>query len=93
MLKFLREGEAYLAVSNVHSEACGTHQIRHKMKWLLIRQGVYWPIILKDYIEFTKGCQEFQIHAGIQHVPASELHAIMKPWTFRGRTLDLVDDI
>jgi hypothetical protein len=35
LLKCLGEGEAYSAVSNSHSGACGTHQAGHKMKRLL----------------------------------------------------------
>jgi hypothetical protein len=49
--------------------------------------------MLKDCIEFAKGCQECQRHAGIQHVPASELHSIIKPWPFRGWALDLIGEI
>jgi len=40
LLRCLGETETYLAVSNTHSGACGTHQTGHKMKWLLFRQGV-----------------------------------------------------
>jgi ribonuclease HI len=90
LLKCLRETEAYLAVSNTHNGTCGTHQAGHKMKWLLFRQGVYWPTMLKDCIEFAKGCQGCQEHAGIQRVPASELHSIVKPWPFRGWALDVI---
>ena len=68
LLKYLSDNEAYVAISEVHSGACGAHQAGHKMKWLLLRQGLYWP----------------EKHAVIQHVPASELHAIVKPWPFRG---------
>ncbi|XP_058725714.1 uncharacterized protein LOC131597009 [Vicia villosa] len=74
LLKCLGENEAYLALASVHSRACGAHQEDHKMKWLLFKYGMYWPTMLKDCIEFAKGCQECQIHAGIQHAPASELH-------------------
>ncbi|XP_050878265.1 uncharacterized protein LOC127082081 [Lathyrus oleraceus] len=74
LLKCLGENEAYLALSSVHSGACGAHQAGHKMKWLFFRYGTYCPTMLKDYIEFAKGCQECQVHAGIQHAPASELH-------------------
>ncbi|KAK2436540.1 protein NYNRIN [Trifolium repens] len=63
------------------------------MKWLLFRQGLYWPSMLKDCIEFAKGCQECQRHSDIQHVPASELHSIVKPWPFRGWALDLIGEI
>ena len=93
MLKCLSESEAYLAVSNTHNGVCGSHQAGHKMKWLLFRQGVYWPNMLKDCIEFAKGCQECQKFAGIQHVLESELHVIVKSWPFRGWALDLIGKI
>ncbi|XP_050915567.1 uncharacterized protein LOC127130640 [Lathyrus oleraceus] len=35
LLKCLGNKEAYLTISEVHSGACGAHQVGHKMKWLL----------------------------------------------------------
>ncbi|CAL2229163.1 unnamed protein product [Prunus armeniaca] len=32
------------------------------MRWLLRRHGYYWPTILKDFIEYAKGCQDCQKH-------------------------------
>ncbi|KAK2354765.1 hypothetical protein QL285_092243 [Trifolium repens] len=93
LLKCLSEAEAYIAISEVHSGTCGSHQAGHRIKWLLFRQGLYWPSMLKDCIEYAKGCQECQRHSGIQHVPASELHSIIKPWPFRGWALDLIGEI
>ena len=49
--------------------------------------------MLKDCTEFDKGCQECQRHVGIQHMSASELHAIIKPWPFRGWALDIIGEI
>lgn len=49
--------------------------------------------MLKDCIEFTKGCQECQVHPNIQHVPASELYFIVKSWPFICWPLDLVGEI
>jgi len=51
---------------------------------------MYWPTLLKDCIDFAKGCQ---VHAETQHVPANELHSIVKPWPFRGWTLDIIGEI
>lgn len=93
LLKCLSESEAYLSLSTVHSGACEAYQVDHNMKWLLFHQGMYWPTMLKDCIEFAKGCQECQVQAGIQHVPASELHSIIKPWPFKGWDLDLIGEI
>ena len=93
LLKCLSETEAYIALSTTHAGTCGAHQVGHKMKWLLFRQGLYWPTVLKDCVEFAKGCQEFQVHTSIQHAPARELHLIVKPWPFRGQALDLIGEI
>jgi len=49
--------------------------------------------MLKDCVEFAKRCQECQTYAGIQHVPASELHFILKPWPYRGWALDIIGEI
>lgn len=92
LLKCLSESETYLVDFNVHIGSCGAHQIGHVMKWLLFQQGVY-PTMLKDCIEFSKGCQDCQKHAGIQYVPTSELHSIVKPWPIGGLMLDLIGEI
>jgi len=59
----------------------------------MFRQCVYWPTMLKDCIGFAKSCQECQLHAGIQHVPASKLYLIVKPLPFRGWALDVIGEI
>lgn len=59
------------------------------MKWLLFLQGLYWPTMLKYFIEFAKGYQECQKH----DVPASKVHSIVKPWPFRVWALDLIGEI
>ncbi|XP_057452690.1 uncharacterized protein LOC130744532 [Lotus japonicus] len=93
LLKCLSEDDAFVAILVVHDGLCCAHQARAKMKWILFRQGMYWPTITKDCIKYAKGCQDCQKHAGIQHVPASELHSIIKPWPFRGWALDLIGEI
>ena len=60
---------------------------------VLNRQRVYWPTMIKDCIQFAKSCEECQKHGVVQHLPASELHAVIKPWPFRGWALDLIGQI
>ena len=90
LLKFLGDTESYLEIVEIHSGAFRHYQTDHKMKWLLFQQGVYWPSMLKDCIEFAKGCQECQKHGGIQHVSVSKLHTIVKSWPFQGWVLDII---
>lgn len=93
LLKCICESKAYLVIYEVHKGSCGSHQVGYKMKWLLFRPGVYWTIMLKDCIDFAKGCQEVHKHSGIQHVSANELHLIIKPQPFRGWALDMIGKI
>ncbi|XP_050890635.1 uncharacterized protein LOC127096054 [Lathyrus oleraceus] len=42
---------------------------------------------------YRLGCQECKVHSSIQHVTASELYALVKPWPFREWALDLIGEI
>ncbi|KAM2196928.1 hypothetical protein PS2_000459 [Malus domestica] len=81
------------AITEVHEGVCGAHQSGRKMRWLLRRHGYFWPIILKDCIEFARGCIQYQIHGPIQRVPAESLHSVTKPWSFRGWAMDAIGKI
>ncbi|XP_057444299.1 uncharacterized protein LOC130736489 [Lotus japonicus] len=93
LLKCLSNDDAFVAISAVHDGLCGAHQAGAKMKWILFRQGMYCSTIMKDCIEYAKGCQDCHKHSGVQHVPASELHSIIKPWPFRGWAINLIGEI
>ena len=51
---------------------------------LVARLKYYWPIITADYFAFVKWCEACQLHGPIQRVSVDELHAIVKPWPFKG---------
>ncbi|XP_072058084.1 uncharacterized protein [Arachis hypogaea] len=36
----------------------------------------------KDCIDYAKACQKCQRHGVVQQIPTSELHSIIKPWSF-----------
>ncbi|CAL2265450.1 unnamed protein product [Prunus armeniaca] len=76
-----------------HKGICGAHQSDVKMRWLVRRHGYYWPTILKNCIEYAKGCIKCQIYGPIQRVPADALHPVTKPWPFRGWAVDIIDKI
>ncbi|KAL1363986.1 hypothetical protein AAHE18_03G185900 [Arachis hypogaea] len=82
LLTCLGEKEAYLALAEVHEGICDAHQRR-----------LYWPTIQRDCINYARSCEECQKHGSLQHISASELHVIVKPWPFRGWTLDLIGQI
>ena len=63
------------------------------MRWLIRRHNYYWPSILRDCIQYSKGCQQCQRHGTIQRVPADDLYSIVKPWPFRSWAMDLIGKI
>ncbi|XP_020238928.1 uncharacterized protein LOC109817973 [Cajanus cajan] len=93
LFKCLGNHESYIAMAEVHEGICGAHQAGEKMKWTLSRKGYFWQSMFKDCIEFAKGCEECQKHGPIHRVSATELHAIIKPWPFRGWTIDVIGQI
>ena len=78
LLKCFGESKAYIALTETHEGICGSHQVGEKMKWMLFRQGNYWPTILKDCISCAKSCEECHKHSLIQQVPTSELHSVTR---------------
>ena len=55
-----------------------------------LRQGYYWPTMLKDATELVKKCQIYQEHAQISHLPSEPLTSIASPWPFQQWGLDLL---
>jgi hypothetical protein len=93
LLKCLGPTEANRLLHEVHEGACGTHQSTHKMKWLIRRSGYYWPTMLEDSFKYYKGCQACQRFRKIQMVPTSVMNPIIKPWSFRGWGMNMIDKI
>jgi ribonuclease HI len=57
LLKCLGPIESNRLLHEVHEGTCGTHQLAHKMKWLIRRSGYYWPTMLEDCFKYYKACQ------------------------------------
>jgi hypothetical protein len=93
LLKCLGVDQSKIAMGEVHEGICGTHQLAHKMKWLLRRVGFYWPTTLNDCFRYYKGCESCQKFRYVESGPASMLHPIIKPWSFYGWALDFIGQI
>jgi hypothetical protein len=49
--------------------------------------------MLEDSLKYYKGCQACQRFRKIHMVPASVMNPIIKPWSFRGCGMDMIDKI
>jgi hypothetical protein len=80
-------------MGEIHEGVCGAHQSAFKMKWMITRNGYFWPTILEDCFEYYKGCQDCQKFGNLQRAPASAMNPVIKPWPFRGWSIDLICQI
>jgi hypothetical protein len=71
LLKCLSEEQAKVAMGEVHEGMCGTHQLAHKMKWVLKRVGFYCPTMIKDCFKYFRGCDACQRFGNVQLAPTS----------------------
>ena len=70
-----------------------SHQSAFKMKWIIRRNGYFWPTMLEDCFTYYKGCQKCQKFGNVQRAPASAMNPIIKPWPFRRWGIDLIGQI
>ena len=61
LLRCLDKEEAKVLMGEIHDSVCGSHQSAYKMKWVIRRNGYFWPTILEDCFTYYKGCQGCQI--------------------------------
>jgi len=93
LLRCLGDDEARSLMGEIHEGVCGAHQSAFKMKWIIRRNGYYWPTTLEDCFKYFKGCQGCQKFGNVQRAPASAMNPVIKPWSFRGWAIDLIGQI
>ena len=74
----------------VHEGVCGNHIGARELAGKVLRQGYYWPIILRDVTDLVRRCKIFQEHAKISRLPSELLTSITSPWPFQQWGLDIL---
>jgi hypothetical protein len=67
LLQCLGHEEAKRMMSEVHNGLCGAHQSAYRMKWVIRKNGYYWPTILEDFFEYYKIVTSLEIFKEFQH--------------------------
>ena len=83
------EDTAYV-LREVHEGICGNHIGARTLAGKVLRQGYYWPTILKDATDLVKKCRICQEHAKISRLPSEPLTSITSPWPFQQWGLDIL---
>ena len=90
ILKCVGKEDANYMLREVHEGICGNHIGARSLAAKTLRQGYYWPIMLKDATELVKKCKICQEHAQISHLPSEPLTLITSPWPFQLWGLDIL---
>ena len=89
-LKCIVGEDTEYVLREVHEGICGNHIGARALAGKVLRQGYYWPTILKDATDLVKKCRICQEHAKISHLPSEPLTSITSPWPFQQWGLDIL---
>ena len=83
ILKCVGKEEANYILREVHEGICGNHIGARTLVEKTLRQGYYWPTMLKDATELVIKCKACQEHAKISYLPSEPLTLVTSPWLFQ----------
>ena len=89
-LKCIAGEDTEYVLREVHEGICGNHIGARTLTGKVLRQGYYWPTILKDATGLVKKCRICQEHAKVSHLPSEPLTSITSPWPFQQWGLDIL---
>ena len=83
VLKCIAGKDIEYVLREVHEGICENHIGAGALAGKVLRQGYYWPTILKDAADLVKKCRICQEHAKISRLPSEPLTSITSPWPFQ----------
>ena len=89
-LKCIAGEDTKYVLREVHEGICGNHIGARALAGKVLRQGYYWPTILKDATDLVKRCRICQEHAKISRLPSEPLTSITSPCPFQQWGLDIL---
>ena len=83
ILKCIGKEDANYILREVHEGICGNHIGARTLAGKTLRQGYYWPTMLKEATELVRKCKACHEHAKISHLPSEPLTTVTSPWPFQ----------
>ena len=83
ILKCIAGKDADYVLREVHEGVCGNHIGAWALAGKALRQGYYWPTMLREATEIVRRCKVYQEHAKISHLPSEPLTSVTSPWPFQ----------
>ena len=70
ILKCIARKDADYALREVHESICGNHIGAQALAGKFLRQGYYWPTMLRDATDLVRKCKICREHAKVSHLPS-----------------------
>ena len=90
ILKCIEGKDTDYVLREVHEGVCGNHIGARALAGKVLRQGYYWPTILRDATDLVRRCKICQEHAKISRLPSEPFTSITSPWRFQQLGLDIL---
>ncbi|KAL0462983.1 UNVERIFIED_CONTAM: hypothetical protein Slati_0185900 [Sesamum latifolium] len=90
LLKCLSPEKAHYVLREIHEGSCSNHSGVWSLAEKVIRQGYFWPTLVKNTMEFTKKCESCQKYATLIHSPATPIEPIKIPCPFDQWRIDIL---
>ena len=90
ILKCIAGKDTEYVLREVHEGICGNHIGARALAGKVLRQGYYWPTILRDATDLVRICKICQEHAKISRLPYEPFISIISPWPFQLWGLDIL---
>ena len=90
ILKCITGKDIEYVLREVHEGICENHIGARALAEKVLRQGYYWPTILRDAIDLVRRCKICQEHAKISRLQSEPLTSITSPWPFQQWGLDIL---
>ena len=83
ILKCIAWKDADYVLREVREGVCGNHIGAWALAGKALRQGYYWPTMLREVTEIVRRCKVYQEHAKISHLLSEPLTSVTSPWSFQ----------
>ena len=90
ILKCIAGKDADYVLREVHEGVCGNHIGARALAGKVLRQGYYWPTMLRDATDLVRKFKICQEHAKISHLPFEPLMSVTSPWPFQQWGFDIL---
>ncbi|KAL5537740.1 hypothetical protein UlMin_045713 [Ulmus minor] len=90
LLKCVTVDQGLYIMREIHEGVCGNHAGKRSLLHKIMRQGYYWPSMVKDAEQYVRRCDACQRFLPLIHQPAEELNSVLSPWPFAKWGIDLI---